>query len=175
MMPSFFARLGLGLSISLLVDADGAVNENQISAENLHIGFFHSGRSRVLVFHHLARSGTPTRLCSGRFHVSITNDIRYAAQLLSVPPRWSCRIHCCFRVQHNFWTNSTVIHSDSPVWVVVIAYSTLATKQHYFIDLPAGVFLALLAKVLGSRLAYRNKVSNEAVIAFENSSLSGQS
>ena len=31
------------------------------------------------------------------------------------------------------------------VWTAAIAYSTLATKQHYAVDLPAGLMLALVA------------------------------
>jgi len=31
------------------------------------------------------------------------------------------------------------------LWTAAIAYSTLATKQHYAVDLPAGLILALLA------------------------------
>jgi PAP2 superfamily protein len=34
---------------------------------------------------------------------------------------------------------------SSAAWTTAIAYSTLATKQHYAIDLPAGMLLALLA------------------------------
>ena len=33
----------------------------------------------------------------------------------------------------------------APVWLVLIMLSTLTTKQHFFIDLPAGVLLAALS------------------------------
>jgi membrane-associated phospholipid phosphatase len=33
-----------------------------------------------------------------------------------------------------------------PIWVVLIAYSALATKQHYLVDLPAGIFLGWAAQ-----------------------------
>jgi len=35
-----------------------------------------------------------------------------------------------------------------PAWVALIAYSTLATKQHYWIDLPPGILLGWLAQRL---------------------------
>ena len=38
-----------------------------------------------------------------------------------------------------------------PVWVAVIGYATLATKQHYWIDLPPGVLLGWLAQMVGWR------------------------
>ena len=43
-------------------------------------------------------------------------------------------------------------------WVVAIAYSTLATKQHYAVDLPAGLMMALLAY----RWAFRRSSPMEA-------------
>ena len=39
-------------------------------------------------------------------------------------------------------------------WTLLVAYSTLATKQHYAVDLPAGVLLAWCAH----RLAWRGEV-----------------
>ena len=42
-----------------------------------------------------------------------------------------------------------------PLWVALIGYATLATKQHYFVDLPPGIALGWLAQ----RLAWRNAVS----------------
>ncbi len=39
-----------------------------------------------------------------------------------------------------------------PAWVALIAYSTLATKQHYWVDLPPGILLGWLAQ----RLAFRS-------------------
>jgi PAP2 superfamily protein len=38
-----------------------------------------------------------------------------------------------------------------PVWVALIAYATLATKQHYWIDLPPGIFLGWLAQLVAWR------------------------
>jgi membrane-associated phospholipid phosphatase len=37
-------------------------------------------------------------------------------------------------------------------WVTLIAYATLATKQHYFVDVPAGVLLGWLGHVAATRL-----------------------
>ena len=36
-------------------------------------------------------------------------------------------------------------------WVLLVCYSTLATKQHYFVDLPAGVLLAVVAHTIAWR------------------------
>ena len=38
-----------------------------------------------------------------------------------------------------------------PLWVALIGYSTLATKQHYLIDLPPGVLLGWLAQFFAWR------------------------
>jgi membrane-associated phospholipid phosphatase len=38
-----------------------------------------------------------------------------------------------------------------PLWVALICYSTLATKQHYWVDLPPGIALGWLAR----RIAWR--------------------
>jgi membrane-associated phospholipid phosphatase len=35
-----------------------------------------------------------------------------------------------------------------PAWVALIAYSTLATRQHYLVDLPPGVALGFLAQLI---------------------------
>ncbi len=35
-----------------------------------------------------------------------------------------------------------------PLWVALIGYATLATKQHYFVDLPPGIALGWLAQRL---------------------------
>lgn len=40
-----------------------------------------------------------------------------------------------------------------PLWVALIGYATLATKQHYFVDLPPGIALGWLAQ----RYAWRNR------------------
>ena len=39
------------------------------------------------------------------------------------------------------------------VWAVLIAYSTLATKQHYLVDIPVGVLLGGASQWCSSRLA----------------------
>lgn len=44
-----------------------------------------------------------------------------------------------------------------PLWITLIGYSTLATKQHYWIDLPPGIALGCLAQ----RLAWRHSPSRE--------------
>jgi membrane-associated phospholipid phosphatase len=38
------------------------------------------------------------------------------------------------------------------VWLVLVIYSTLATKQHYAVDLPAGVLLGILCQWLAVRM-----------------------
>ena len=38
-----------------------------------------------------------------------------------------------------------------PAWVALIGYATLATKQHYWVDLPPGILLGWLAQYLSSR------------------------
>ncbi len=45
-----------------------------------------------------------------------------------------------------------VVFGAGVAWVAVIGYSTIATKQHYFVDLPVGAVLAYLSH----RLACRN-------------------
>jgi membrane-associated phospholipid phosphatase len=44
-----------------------------------------------------------------------------------------------------------------PVWVAIIGYATLATKQHYWVDLPPGILLGLLAQYLAWR--YRRVIT----------------
>jgi membrane-associated phospholipid phosphatase len=38
-----------------------------------------------------------------------------------------------------------------PLWVALIGYSALATKQHYWIDLPPGIILGYLAQYVAWR------------------------
>jgi membrane-associated phospholipid phosphatase len=51
------------------------------------------------------------------------------------------------------------------VWVALILYSTLATRQHWAVDLPAGVMLAVAAHALAWRSADRALRRSEAPIA----------
>ncbi len=47
------------------------------------------------------------------------------------------------------------------LWLLAIAYSTLATKQHYAIDLPAGVALAIVCHLILGRPS-RQKAEGDA-------------
>ena len=45
-------------------------------------------------------------------------------------------------------------------WTLLILYGTLATKQHYFLDLPAGALLAWASHTLAWRLPTRTPIAN---------------
>ena len=51
-----------------------------------------------------------------------------------------------------------------PVWVALIGYATLATKQHYWVDLPPGILLGWLAQLLAWR-HLRLKTRSPAFVA----------
>lgn len=44
-----------------------------------------------------------------------------------------------------------------PIWVLLIGYAALATKQHYLVDLPAGILLGWVAQFLAWRTARRDQ------------------
>jgi membrane-associated phospholipid phosphatase len=46
------------------------------------------------------------------------------------------------------------------IWTILILYGTLATKQHYFLDLPAGALLAWVSHTLAWRLPVLQPTSN---------------
>jgi hypothetical protein len=46
------------------------------------------------------------------------------------------------------------------IWTIVILYGTLATKQHYFVDLPAGGLVAWVSHVLAWRMKLAAETSD---------------
>jgi membrane-associated phospholipid phosphatase len=52
-----------------------------------------------------------------------------------------------------------------PIWVIIIAYSTLATKQHYAVDVPSGVAIGLAAYWVAWRKVRRNPPDPTSVLA----------
>jgi membrane-associated phospholipid phosphatase len=55
-------------------------------------------------------------------------------------------------LSHGRWRR--ILAVALPIWVLLIAYSALATKQHYAVDLPLGMLLGLAAE----RLAWRKAI-----------------
>ncbi|MGB9429030.1 MAG: phosphatase PAP2 family protein [Gammaproteobacteria bacterium] len=75
-------------------------------------------------------------------------------------------LHVAFAVLTGVWLQRLLKQMDSPAilrvlnacWCLGILYSTLATKQHVFLDLIAGVALALAVSVVQLRLLPKPRV-----------------
>jgi membrane-associated phospholipid phosphatase len=71
--------------------------------------------------------------CFPSLHVALaTYAACFAAHVLDRRPRWVVAVLAA--------------------WVALICYATLATKQHYFVDVPAGLLLGWLGHVSAERL-----------------------
>ena len=57
------------------------------------------------------------------------------------------------------------------LWTAVVAYSALATKQHYAVDLPAGVLLAIICHWSTSDIAQRSLAHAEAPLGLSRTSV----
>jgi membrane-associated phospholipid phosphatase len=58
----------------------------------------------------------------------------------------SAAYFCCVAIQLTSGRLCRICSVVFPIWVLLIAYSTMATKQHYFVDIPAGVLLGWVAQ-----------------------------
>jgi len=63
---------------------------------------------------------------------------------------------CCVAIQLTSGRLRRICIVVFPIWVLLIACSTMATKQHYFVDIPSGVLLGWIAQ----RVAWRVGRSN---------------